>query len=289
MPAETTTTTERSAEGSPAASTSTQRARLPITRWVLREQRRALVLWTLSLAGVGALYVAFWPSMGDSPEMTSLIDGLPEALRVGMGWDRIGSAAGYLESTVYGLLGPILLLVFAVATGARLLAGEEEAGTLELESAAPASRRSVLLQRGAVLAVGLGVASLGLGATTVAMVLALDMDVAIGNVLAATLGLWLFVLAMGAVSFAAGAVTGRRGIALGTGAGVTVAAYLAHTLAPMIDGADWLHTVSPYSWYLHGDPLTTGVDLAGFSALVVLIVGAVAVGLARFSRRDLGV
>jgi ABC-2 type transport system permease protein len=265
------------------------RTRLPVLRWVLREQRRSLVLWAFALAGVSAMYLSFYPAMGGNEDIEAMVEGLPEALQVGMGWDRIGTAAGYLESTVYGLIAPALLLVFAVSVGARLLAGEEEAGTLELESAGPVSRRGVLLQRFAAVALGLALLCAVLGAATLVLVPALEMDVAAGGILAATLGLWLFALAMGTIAFAVGAVTGRRAPALAVAAGVAVLAYVANALAPSVEGAAWLDTVSPFSWYLGGDPLVQGVDPAGFGALLALILAALVVGLVRFDRRDLGV
>lgn len=262
---------------------------VPVARWVLREQRRSLVLWAIALAAIAALYLSFYPAMGANEDMESLIAGLPEALQVGMGWDRIASAAGYLESTVYALLAPALLLVFAIATGARLLAGEEEAGTLELEGTAPVSRRSLLLQRYGVLALDLALLCLALAAATVAMVAVLDMDVTARNVLAATLGLWLFVLAMGSLTFAVGAATGRRALALGVGAGVAVASYMANAIGPMADGLGWLEDVSPFGWYLRGDPLTQGIDPVGFGGLLVLVLVTLGVALATYDRRDLGV
>lgn len=273
----------------PAADTGAgMSGRLPITRWVLREQRRSLVLWAVALAAITAMYLAFYPSMA-TPEMDELMAGLPEALRSGMGWDRIGTGAGYLESTVYALLAPALLLVFGVGAGARLLAGSEEDGSLELEGTAPVSRRRSLLERFAALTVALVGLCAALAAATVAFVPAFDMDVAAGNVLAATLGLWLFVLAMATVTFAVGAATGRRALALGVGAGVAVLAYMTDTIADMMQGGDWLSTVSPFGWYLGGDPLTQGVDAGGYALLAALVVVALLAGLWRFERRDLGV
>lgn len=281
--------TDRSVGDASIDPSSTDPTRTAVVAWVLREQRRSLVLWAIALSAVSAMYLAFWPTLGTNADMEAMVQNLPEAMVTAMGWDRIGSAPGYLESTIYALIAPVLLLVFGIATGARLLAGEEEAGTLELEVSAPIDRRHVLVQRFAALTIQLAVLCLALGAVTVAMVSALDMEVAVGNILAAALGLWLFVLAMSAVAFAAGAVTGRRSVALATGAGVAVIAYLANTLAPMVQGGDWMHLISPFSWYLEGDPLVEGVAPGGYGALVALIALAVVVALVRFDRRDLGV
>lgn len=260
----------------------------PVTRWVLREQRRSLVLWGVAVAAVSAMYMAFYPSMANE-DMEALIAGLPEALRVGMGWDRIATGAGYLESTVYGLLAPALLLVFGISNGARLLAGEEEAGTLELESTAPVGRRHLLLQRFAALTLDLVVLVAALAVVSAVLAPALDMGISTANLLAASLGLWLFVVAMGAVAFAVGAATGRRSTALAAGSALAVGSYMAHAIGPMAEGAGWLEAVSPFSWYLGGDPLTTGVDPLGFGGLLLLAFVALGAALAAFDRRDLGV
>jgi ABC-2 family transporter protein len=75
-----------------------------------------------------------------------------------LGYDN--SPAGYLQGTLFALLGP-LLLVMAVAAGARAIVGdEEEAGTLELLLAHPVSRTRLLTERFGVLAAA--VALLGL-------------------------------------------------------------------------------------------------------------------------------
>lgn len=261
---------------------------LPVLRWSLDERRRSLVLWGLAIAAVSAMYLAFYPSMANE-DMEALIAGLPEALREGMGWDRIATGAGYLESTVYGLLAPALLLVFAVSHGARLVAGEEEGGTLELESTSPVGRPALALQRFGTLALSLLVLCGVLVVVTLLLAPALDMGIGAGNILAAGLGLWLFVLAVGSVTFAVGAGTGRRGTALGVGAAFAVASYMGHALAPMAEGADWLDSVSPFGWYLAGDPLVEGVDAGRFGALLVVVVVALLAGLAAFRRRDLGV
>ena len=49
-----------------------------------------------------------------------------------MSFDATATAAGYVTSTIYSLVGIVLLLVYGISQGAKLIAGQEEAGTLEL-------------------------------------------------------------------------------------------------------------------------------------------------------------
>jgi ABC-2 type transport system permease protein len=295
MVAETRTTRGSSPEGAttpigPSAATGEDVARSGrVFAWALRQNRRALVLWSVAIAAVSAMYASFFPMM-DGPEMESLVEGMPEGLVAALGYDRLGTAAGYLESTVYGLLGVVLMMVFALTYGARVLAGVEEDGSLELEITSAVSRRRVLLERFTSLAVQLAVMAT---AVTLAMVLIVagvdEMDVSLGGLLAAGLGLFLFALAVGGNTFAVGAATGRRGLALGVGTAFGVLAYLADAFAGMLDDGRWLEALSPFSWYLSGDPLVEGIDVAGFGGLVLLTAVALTVAMTTFERRDLGV
>ncbi len=70
---------------------------------------------------------------------------------------------------------------------------------------------------------------------------------------------------------------------------MAVLGYVADAIGPMVDGAEWLQTISPWYWFLGGDPLVEGVDLVGFALLIALALVAAVGGLVRFERRDLGV
>jgi ABC-2 type transport system permease protein len=262
--------------------------RLPVLAPELRERRRGLVLWSVALAAVSAMYLAFWPAMGLGREMEALVESMPEALVTAMGYEGIGTAAGYLESTVYGLLAPVLLLVMGIGAGARLLAGEEENGTLELELAHPVARRRVVLERMAVLAIGLLVACAAVLATTLALVPLLDMEVAAGAIVATTVGLALLVLLFGLLALAVGAVTGRRAVALGLPAAVAVLTFVADAVAPLVEWGGWLEAASPFTWYLGADPLTTGWDPAGLALLAGVGLLAAVLAVVAFERRDVG-
>lgn len=259
---------------------------VPVTTGVLRDTRRSLALWGIAVAAVTAIYVGFWPAMGEGAEIEAFVANMPEGLVQALGYDQIATPAGYLRSTVYGLLAPVLLLVFAIGAGARLVAGQEEDGTLELELTAPVARGQLLAGRLAALWANATVLVAVVTLTTLALVAAIDMDVAAGNVVAASTGLWLLVLGFGTLALAVGAATGRRTVALGVAAGAAVVAFMLDAIGPAV-GADWMTAVSPFSWYLEDNPLAEGFALRGLVLLAVVPVLAAAVGLVAFRRRDL--
>ena len=259
--------------------------RTTVFQWVLRSQRRSLTLWGLALAAVASLYITIFPAMG-AEELQATTESLPQGMIEAFGYQDIGTAAGYINSSVYGLLGPILLLVFGIGLGARLIAGEEQRGTLELELTGPTSRRNLYLQRLEALVVNVVVLVVVIGVMSAVLITALDLDVAMSNLAQTTLGLALLVEAFSLVSLAVGAATGRRALALGAAAGLAVASWALDAIGPTID-AGWMTAVSPFSWFGADTPLANGSDPLGLVLLALLGVVAGAAGMVAFERRDL--
>lgn len=257
----------------------------PVVRWTVAQQTRSLAAWSVAVGAVSLLYIAFWPSMRGI-DTSGMIDNLPDGMVEALGYDQIATASGYLSSTVYGLLAPALLLVFATMKGGALLAGSEESGELELELTAPIARSRTYLGRLAALWALLAVLAAVVGVVTVVMRTPLDMDVGIGNIAAGVVGLLLLAGMVATVAYAAGAVTGRRSIAAGAGALVAVGSFMLDAIGAGT-GADWMTAVSPFSWYLGGDPLSQGLDMGGLAKLATVAAVALVVGLRGFDRRDL--
>ncbi|EYR64567.1 hypothetical protein N866_08735 [Actinotalea ferrariae CF5-4] len=256
-----------------------------VLRGVLRAQRRSTALWTLALCAVGSMYTAFYPSVG-GPKMDVMLEAMPPDLVTALGFDAIATGAGYVQSTVYQLLGAVLVLVCAIGLGGRLVAGAEEDAVLELEVTAPVSRTAVYRERLASLWLVLLVLLLALTTVLALLSALMGMDVPLGRLAGASLGLWLFGGALGTLALAVGAATGRRAVAVGTAAGVAALSYVLAYLGPLVEGAAWMERLSPYHWYIGGDPLTEGVDVGGYGLLVVLAVAAAVLGWVEFRRRD---
>jgi ABC-2 type transport system permease protein len=264
------------------------RAVLVEVRWQLARGGRALIGWAVALATVAGIYIPFYPAMG-GPELQAIVDTLPADLISALGYDRIGTPEGYLNSTVFGLLGPVLLLVFAVGTGARTVAGEEEAGGLELAASAPVGRHVLLAGRILALHVRIALLATVTFLVTVGLSSVIGLGVPASRIAAASLGLNLVAIAFGTVTLAAGAVSGRRGVALAVGSATAVAAFVANALSGIVERGDVLERLSPFAWYLAGDPLTQGIPVVGYTLLGALTFVAWGVALVRFPRRDLGV
>ena len=226
----------------------------------LWDTRRALLGWALAISAVAVMYAAFWPTV-NTPEMQDALRNYPQGVLEAINYDDLTSPAGYLGSSVYGLLIPLLVAVFAIAYGTQAVAGDEEAGTLDLLLAHPVSRTQLALQRFAALTTALALVGvvLWLGMLAIAGPAELA-DITAAEFAAATVQLILFGACLGALAFAVGAATGRKTLALGVSAGVAVLAYLANGVFPQVQGLQWTREVSPWHWYLGGEPLTNGLQ-----------------------------
>src|SRR5690606_18249758 len=139
------------------------------------------------------IYASFFPAVGGE-EMQGMVDAMPEGLAQAMGYDQIATATGYLTGTVFGLLGPALLLVFAISRGARFVAGLEADGGLELELTSPVSRTQVAAERLVALLASVAILVAVVLVVTVLLLTVVDLeDVTVGGLAATSLGLFLLV------------------------------------------------------------------------------------------------
>lgn len=201
----------------------------------LRDSQRAFVWWCVGLIGLVALMVSVYPSVRGNEALNKLVHDYPQALKgfVSFGGELdYTTGPGYLGSELFALMVPLLLLVAAIGAGARALAGEEEAGTLELLLANPVSRRRVAAEKLAALVVeivALGIVllvSLWIGCR------AADLRVSATHLAAATLSAVVLATGFGALALLVGAVTGRRARASGLTAALAVAAYVVQRPCP---------------------------------------------------------
>jgi ABC-2 type transport system permease protein len=98
--------------------------RWEITRQALRTGRRTLAIWAASLAGLIALYAVIWPSVRGNTSWRNLFDTLPatyRALFTASGTIDLSTAGGYLGVELMGFMGPALIAVYAITTGAAAL------------------------------------------------------------------------------------------------------------------------------------------------------------------------
>ncbi len=254
----------------------------------LVQRGRSLLAWTLGLVLITVLQLSVYPSiMSSGDAMQEYVDAWPEALREAFGLADYTTGAGFLNTELFSMMLPLVLIGVALAAGAAATAGEEEQGTLELLLGAPVRRGAVLAGKWVALVAAIAVVSVAFVVTLVVGAPLVDLDVGAGYVLAATLMLALLALLFGGVGLLLGALSGRRAVALGAGFGLAIAAYLLNVLAPLADWLERWQSASPFEWALGDRPLFNGVDLAAAVLIMAVTAAVTAAAFAVFARRDI--
>ena len=116
-----------------------------------------------------------------------------------------------------------------------------------------------------------------------------DMDISLLNVIQAYISLALLGVAFGALALFVGAWTGKPSATVGVGGAVGIVGYVANTFGPIVDGLEWSQYLSPMYYFIGGDPMANGLNIA--HAIVLVGASTVLVGAAAylFDRRDLAV
>jgi ABC-2 type transport system permease protein len=255
----------------------------------LWDMRRVLIAWAIGITAVGVFYAAFYPSV-NTPEMSDILEAFPPGFMDALGFADIASAAGYVGSTTFGLLGPVLIIVMAAELGGSAIAGDEESGRLDLTLAHPVSRWTVLIQRFAAIVVALLAvcAVLALALVAISGPARLD-EIGPANLMAGGLHLALLGTFFGALAVATGAATGRRSLVYAIVAIVGVVGFFGNNLGPTVAELAWLRDVSPFHYFSGGAPLRNGVQGVDAVVLAVASVVLVLAGGWRFDRRDVTV
>ena len=254
-----------------------------ILRMELRLRARTVVLAALGLMSVAVLVGALFPSLGDSIGDVRLPDGVGDLL----GGGEFSTLAGWLRTEIASVYGPLVFAGVAITAAAATSAGEEEDRILALVLAQPVPRSRLLLAKAAAVALELTVlgAATFVGLLLVVLVAGGGLDA--GDLAALALHLLFLGLAAGALALSIAASTGRRSVASGAAAAVTVLMFLINGFAPVSTSTSWLRYLSAFHYYANGDPLTTGVYLGGLAVHAASALALTAAAVAGFARRDL--
>ncbi len=254
-------------------------------------RRRSIVGWSLGLCGIAILTMLFWPTLSRSiGDLEAIIDMFPSEFLAAFGLSDpkdLMTAGGFISSRVYATVGLVLMLAFAVGMGSASIAGDERRGILELQLAAPLTRRRFLLETFAAMLTLIAVLGIALCLVMALGNVAIDLDLSLESIVAATLGLALTGVFFGALALALGAATGSTGVARGVPAAVAVGGILLNGLGAVVAGFAPLRYLSPIYWFLGDTPPL----LRGFSAGPLVLLGAALVaigfGAVGFERRDI--
>ena len=256
----------------------------------VRDRKRAVLGWSLGFVAYIAIIVASFPTLEGSDELDTAVEDYPEALKnlFGISGIELTSGPGYLDSQLFNLVLPLLAIVLAIGTGSKTVAGEEEAGRLELLFAYPVRWRDGVLMKGIAVAVEIVVVSLVSFLTILGLGAFVDLDVGLERLAGAVLAMGLLALLHGWLAVAVGAARPGKSLAIAVPAGFAAFGYLVNGLYSQ---AGWLEPFRFLSgfWWIGVSPLSTGVRYDRLVVVAVVSVIVLAAGALLIERRDLQV
>lgn len=246
----------------------------------LWDQRHSLPGWAAGIATLVLLESALWPSISGMSGFDSYLDQFPAALKEMFAMDRMATGAGFLDAELFSLMLPMLFLVAAISLGARMIAGEEEAGTLDLLVVTPLTTSRLYLHCALALVVSMGSLAVATWVAVMTGDALFDLGVTPANVAGAAIAMWLLSCEFGLLTLTAGALTGRRGVAVAVGSGLALIAYLLYVGGLFLDELAAVAAASPFHQALRDGPLLSGphasyVWMALVSAVVVSVAAPV--------------
>ncbi|GIF99016.1 ABC transporter permease subunit [Catellatospora citrea] len=259
----------------------------PLVRKTWRDDRRAIIGWAAGVTAFTAVYTSFYTNFQGAAQLKD--DALPEGMKNFLSIQDMTSAAGYLQATVYSLVGPLLVVMCGLLLIARTIPRPEEDGGIELLMVNPLSRRAFAAQRLAATGVTVTAIAAIPWLVVTLMAPAVGIDVPLGNIAAASVGLIALAWCFTGIAFGVGAATGRRSTALAVAGTLAVATYILRGVAGLIDGGAWLRWLSPFHYFIGTDPLHTGWHPGHLIALAAVGVASAVAGIVWFDRRDVGV
>jgi len=230
---------------------------------------------------LGPMFVPMQDSIG------RLMALLPKGFTSFFGGADMATPSGFLNGEMYSMMAPAAVILVAVVSAGKALAGELEAGSLGLLAINPLSRRRIATHKAAAMLIHVAIASLltGLGVWIGILLAGLPIDPT--NVLAVSLHLALLGAATGALALLLSVLLGRRVASMLLAAAVAFVAYVVAAFLPLSYSLVGFVSLSPWYHYNGSDPLSNGVAWfsAGILALVTVLLLVAAVW--RFERRDL--
>jgi ABC-2 type transport system permease protein len=192
---------------------------------------------------------------------------------------------GFVQIETFGMMAPIMVMVVTIAIGAGAVAGEEAKRTMGLLLANPISRGRIIAEKTWTMVLYGSVVGFVAFIGTWLGSLAGDLGMDVWNMASICILVTLVGIVGGALALAIGSAIGRKGVAVWGAVGAMVSLHVMNSLGE-IAGNPWWQKLSPFYYYLGGDPLNQGLDWAHAAVLAALAVVFIAASFPLFQWRD---
>lgn len=258
----------------------------------LRFRRNAIIGWAIGLSLVPALYVSLYPQFEDQLEGMKEILDLPIYQAMGMSF---GTFEDWIASTVLTLI-PIILAIYAVIDGTGTLAGEEDAGKLELVVTLPIARWQIVTVKAIAHGLALFFILLLVSLVSTGVFLGIqdqiaqELTIEAVDVFLGLLAAWPVVFAIGMISLFFGTFCSTRRIAAMLGTVLVIASYFGQNITGQIENLEKFQTFFIFHFYdSTATAFADGQQASDVLVLVAIALMAFVLAVFFFQRRNITV
>jgi ABC-2 type transport system permease protein len=253
-----------------------------------RDHWKSTLSWGIGLFAIAAIELMVYPTIKKTgASMNQMIESMPEAFKSIFRMNDYTSGPGFLGTELFSMMVPLIFIAVGANAGARATAEEEATGTADLLLALPLARTKIILSKTfAALMIIVGLAAI-LAVTLLAGIGLVDLVSPTSGLIAGCVEMALLGALFTGVGLLVGALTGRKGIALGASIALGIAAFILYSLAPLMKTLDSWLWLNPFQWAIGNEPLRNGID-AGYAVTLILVsVGLILSAVVAFNRRDI--
>jgi ABC-2 type transport system permease protein len=256
----------------------------------LRFRRNAIIGWAIGISFLPAMYIGIYPQIAADLEGLQNIMDLQIYQAMGISF---GSFEEWFGSTIINIV-PIIVAIYAVIDGTGTLAGEEEAGKLELVISLPIPRWQIVTVKAIAHGIALFLILLVVSIVTTIVFFAIEGE--IETSLAWTDVLWgllyttPLVLAVGMISLFLGAFAPHRRTAALISAVIVLVSYFGSNLSSQVSTLESIQPLFLFH-YLNStaDLFVTGPQTSDILVLLGVALVAFILALVFFQQRDVTV
>lgn len=254
----------------------------------LREFRIGIFGWGIGTGLLMYIVLSAFPSLVTTAQArASLV-----ALSQGFNWlsapIAVDTPGGYATFKYGGTI--LLICIWALSTGTRVLRGEEEQGRLDVLLAVPESRLRIAVEKLAAIWTALLAMGVLIALLTYAGGVRVQASYSVGDAALFALNIILTCGLFAGLALFISQFTQERGTAAGLTGALFVLAIVLDMVHRVLKGADWVSQLSPVYYYNLNKPLVPGwtVNPVGYAVLLGSAIVFSAAAIFLFVRRDVG-
>ncbi len=255
----------------------------------LTSKWKSTLIWSISMTLLALMFAALYESFaGEIEDVAEIAPAAMEAIWGG-NLDYVDTPAGWLGLELYGIFLPLVLAIIGVSSGAAAIGSEEDSGTLELLLASPVGRTRIVVEKSLSVSAQLAIVGMSVWFGVALGTLLFPFEVSLTHVLAATLMGWLFGTTTSYFAMCVQSITGKKGVAIGFGAGLVASSYIANILSQLINGFSYLKYISIFYYYDGANVLIEGLKVESLMVLLGGLIITFMISIRFFRVRDTGI